>query len=259
MPRNFSKILTSDRAKRVYLYVSVLVAFLLVCDNFFMPWLVSRGGIVEVPDVLGLKLERAQFILDSLGLQAKQSEVRPDLQQPLGTVIAQVPSSGAKVRPGRRVYLSISGGEPIVEVPVLKGRSLRDTKFALERVGLSLGGASYVPSEEFPPNTIIDQGVPPGSKMRKGSSVPVVISQGKETDRIPVPDIVGKILPEAEKVLAQRGLKAGNITYQENLELLPNTVLEQYPRSGELVGLGQPVDLFVVQVGAKKPKEVLEY
>lgn len=223
-----------------------------------MPWLVSRGGIVEVPEVTGLMFERAQSVLDSLGLEPRQSEIRPDMRYPLGTVIAQVPTAGAKVRPGRRIYLSVSGGEPIAEIPSLKGRSLRDAKFALERVGLGLGPTSYMPSDDFPPNTVIDQATTAGAVVKRGSLVAVVISQGKESDRIAVPEVVGKILAEAEKVLAQRGLKVGNISFQENLELLPNTVLAQYPRGGELVSLGQPIDLFVVQIGAKKPKEVLE-
>jgi beta-lactam-binding protein with PASTA domain len=256
--KDFFRILSSKRAKRLYLFLGALIVLILVCDNVVMPWFVSRGGIVEVPGVVGVRFERAQVILDSLGLQARQSEVRPDLKYALGTVVAQVPSMGSKVRPGRRIYLSVSGGEPVVDVPTLKGRSLRDAKFALERMGLALGSTTYVPSEEFPPNTVVDQGSEPGARIRKGSSVSVVISQGKVTDRITVPELLGKILPEAEKILAQCGLKVGNISYQENLQLLPNTVLAQYPRGGELVGLGQPVDLFVVQVGTKKPREVLE-
>jgi beta-lactam-binding protein with PASTA domain len=255
---NLAKILSSSRAKKIYLVITSLVALLLVCDNVIMPWFVSRGGIVEVPELTGLKFESAQAILDSLGLQPRQSEIRPDLRYPIGTVVAQTPTAGTKVRPGRRIYLSVSGGEPVAEVPLLRGRSLRDAKFALERVGLALGPTTYVPSEEFPPNTIIDQVVPAGTKVTRGSAVTVVISQGKETDRLAVPEVVGKILAEAERILTQRGLKVGNISYQENLALLPNTVLAQYPRGGELVSLGQPVDLFVVQVGAKKPKEVLE-
>jgi len=258
VPKDLVKILSSSRAKKVYVILSALAAFLLVCDNIVMPWFVNRGGIVEVPEVIGMKFENARTVLDSLRLQAKQSEVRPDLKYPLGTVIAQVPGSGVKVRPGRRIYLSVSGGEPVAEVPTLKGRSLRDAKFALERVGLALGPTTYVPSEDFPPNTIIDQAAPTGARIRKGSIVSVVISQGKQSDRIAVPEVVGKSLPEAEKILGQRGLKVGNISYQENLELLPNTVLAQYPRGGDLVSLGQPIDLFVVQIGTKKPKEVLE-
>ncbi len=258
MSRQLTEILTSRRAKKAYLVLALALTLLLVCDNVFMPWLVGRSGVVEVPNVSGVKLERAKTILDSLSLQAREGEVRPDLHFLKGTVISQVPFAGTKVRPGRRVYLSISGGEPVAEVPSLKGRSLRDAAFALDRSGLALGGTSYAPSDEFPPNTIIEQGVSPGSTIRKGSAVSVVVSQGKETDRIAVPSVVGRILQEAEKLLVRHGLKVGNITDQESLELLPSTVLDQYPRGGELVSLGQPIDLFVVRSGGKKPKETLE-
>jgi beta-lactam-binding protein with PASTA domain len=258
MSSGISKLLTSRRAKKIYLIVCLVVLLFLLCDGLIMPWFVSRGGIVEVPNVIGLSYERAQRALDSLGLRARQSETRPDLRYPQGTVMAQVPAPGDKVRPGRRVHLTISGGEPVGVVPSLRGRSLRDARFALERAGLSLGETMYLPSDEFPPNTIVDQGVQAGGKLRKGSFVSVVVSQGGSSDRLAVPNVTGRILPEAEKALTQRGLKVGNITYQENLELLPNTVLAQYPRAGDLVGLGQPVDLFVVQTGSKKPREVME-
>lgn len=258
MKRNLGAVFTSPTAKKIYLAAALVFTLILVCDSFVMPSLVRRGGIVVVPEVVGLNLERAEAILDSLNLEPRQKDVRPDLRYPRGTVIMQVPDAGSRVRPGRRVYLFISGGEPVAEVPSLRGRSYRDAKFALERVGLTLGAEEYVPSEEFPLNTIIDQSIAAGVKVPKGSAISVVISQGTETDRVAVPNLVGKILPEAKRLLTQRGLRVGNVSYQEHLELLPNTVLEQYPRAGELVGLGHAIDLFVVQAGGEKPKEVRE-
>jgi beta-lactam-binding protein with PASTA domain len=258
MPRSFSTTLKSPHTKKVLLVIGLLLTLVLVCDNVIMPWYVSRGAVVEVPSVVGIQFERAKVLLDSVGLQPREGDIHPDLRYPQGSVISQSPFSGTKVRAGRRVYLSISGGEPVSEVPLVRGRSLRDASFSLERAGFSLGETTYAQSDQFPPNTIVDQGVPAGTRLKKGTRIPVVVSQGKETDRIAVPSVVGKILLEAERLLSRQGLKLGNVTYQENLELLPNTVLEQYPRSGELVGLGQPVDLFVVKAGGKKPKESLE-
>jgi beta-lactam-binding protein with PASTA domain len=48
----------------------------------------------------------------------------------------------------------------------------------------------------------------------------------------------------------------GNITYQLSYELIPNTVVEQFPRAGETVTGGQKVDLFVVKVG--RPTEEIQ-
>ncbi len=238
--------------------MGVFVVFFFAFDSILMPWYVTRGGSLLVPDVTSLPFEEAKVKLDSLGLQPRQGDIRPDPQHPEGTVILQNPSPGTKVKLGRRVYLTLSGGEILVEVPSLKGRSSRDSKFALERNGLKLGSESYEVSNDFPTNTIIEQSIPANTKVKKGTFVSVTISQGPATERILVPEVIGKTLGEAEKLLLQRRLKLGNITYQVSPDLLPNTVIEQYPRSGDFVSIGQAIDLFVVQAGTKKPKQLLE-
>ena len=69
-----------------------------------------------------------------------------DEKYPAGTVISQKPAPGAVVKEERRIYLFISGGESPSIVPELKERSIKDARFALERIGLALGDTSYVES-----------------------------------------------------------------------------------------------------------------
>jgi serine/threonine-protein kinase len=172
-------------------------------------------------------------------------------------VILQNPSDGAKVKRGRRIYLAISGGELLAVVPNLKGRTLRDAKFSLEREGLRLGTIEYQSSEEYPPNTIIDQLTATGARVKKETYVSVIVSQGVVTEKIPVPDLYGKTLADAQKLLTAGYLKLGNITYVPSPDLLPNTIIQQFPHAGELVQSGQAVDLIIVQAGDKK-KELFE-
>ena len=61
---------------------------------------------------------------------------------------------------------------------------------------------------------------------------------------------------EAEKLLIGARLKVGNISFQPSFDLLPNTVVDQYPRAGEMVNGGQAVDLFIVKAG--KPTEEIQ-
>jgi beta-lactam-binding protein with PASTA domain len=56
---------------------------------------------------------------------------------------------------------------------------------------------------------------------------------------------------DTERILIQAGLRIGNITYKVSPDLLPNTVIDQYPKAGELVPSGQAVDLVVAQRGEK--------
>jgi beta-lactam-binding protein with PASTA domain len=171
-------------------------------------------------------------------------------------VINQNPQGGAVVKHGRRVYLTMSGGEALVSVPSLRGRSTRDAKFALDRFGLRLGGINYATSSNFPENTIMEQSVAPDTKVNRGTVVSVTVSSGRETRQIEVPQLVGKSTTEAEKLLLGAHLKVGNITFQPSFDLLPNTVVDQFPRSGEMVNEDQAVDLFIVKAG--KPTEEIQ-
>jgi serine/threonine-protein kinase len=168
---------------------------------------------------------------------------------PKGSVIVQKPTTDEIVKKGRRVYIFISGGEPYVHVPILKGRSLNQAKLALERVGLKVGTVSELPSEN-PKGVIFDQQFETGSSIRKGESVGITISIGVVAEGdITVPDLIGKSLTEAEKLLADSTLKVGKINYQSSFSLLPNTILDQYPSKGNKVNKGTVVDLFVTKSG----------
>ena len=250
-------ILLSQRAKTVYIIFGVILVLFVVCNDFLMPWYVDVGGEIIVPSVVGKKMEIAQRILDSLGLVPKEGDIRTDREYPIGTVINQNPVSGKKVNKGRRIYLTVSGGEKVVQVPNLKGRTLRDAKFQIEREGLKLGAIEMQPSDEFPENTIIEQRPQPGSKVKEEIYVSLVVSQGKITEKVAVPNLFGKSLTDVKKILETQGLMLGNITFQNLTNLLPNTVVDQFPRPGDMIARGQKVDLFVVHSGEKQ-KEILE-
>ncbi len=251
-------IFVSTFAVRAYLVVGILAFFFITVNYFIMPWIVNHGGIIKVPEVEGMTFDRAKFFLDSLGFDARKGDVRTDPRREAGIVVMQNPPAGDAVKFGRRIYLTVSGGEPVVTVPDLKGRSQRDARFLLMRNGLNLGEINFEISKEYPENTVIKQSVEAGDGVRKGAYIRVVLSLGDGTGKVEVPDLNGKTTHEAEKLLAQRGLKIGNISYQVNPDLPSNTILSQFPHPGIPVTMGQTVDLFVVQPGGKKLKEIQE-
>jgi beta-lactam-binding protein with PASTA domain len=242
--------------RKLFIGIALFFVLFVVCNDFLLPWYVEHGSTVDVPDVVGLTLEAASKMLDSLGLEGRQGDVRPDREHPAGIVVIQNPLAGHAVKKGRRVYLTVSGGEETVDVPSVRGRTLRDATFLLERTGLRLGDVSHAASAEYPLNTIIEQGYAPGAKARKEARVDVTVSLGPVALSIAVPDLIGKTLTEAKKLLEGAGITLGNITYIPSPNLLPNTVIEQFPHAGELVEAKQAIDLVVVQ-GAeqKKPSE----
>jgi beta-lactam-binding protein with PASTA domain len=166
----------------------------------------------------------------------------------------QKPESAKIVKKGRTIFLFVSGGEQIISVPLLKGKSIRDARLSLERTGLKLGKIDEVPSTS-PKDMIFDQQFAEGTKLRKGQSVGVSVSIGKGAGNIIVPDLIGKSVTEAAKVLADSSLKVGKINYQISNTLLPNTVLDQYPAPGNKLNSGNSVDLFITKEGSIEESE----
>ena len=229
----------------IVLLIGLILFFLF--DSVLMPFYVQKGKATRVPDVIGLPLEEAKQRIKEAGLDPKEAEYKNDKRYKIGTVTLQNPIAESEVKRDRGVYLSISGGEELVDVPNLKGKSVREAVFNLEKCNLKLGTISYEPSEEIFANTIIRQEILPGAKIRSGNIINVTVSQGRSTDKLPVPDVSLKTLNEAEKILTDNGFRIGNTTYQMNSDILPNTILEQNPRAGELVQLGQSIDLIIAQ------------
>jgi serine/threonine-protein kinase len=241
--------------RRFLITVGSFLGFFILMNYILLPAYVNHGSRVTVPGVIGMSYEAAQKTLEDSGLRFVQGDTRPDPAFAPGLVVQQNPPPHAEVKVGRRVYLTLSGGEVEVPVPSLRGRSLRDARFALERFGLKLGSVQYDTSDTFPENTIIDQSSPADMRVTKGISINIVVSKGRLLTESQVPLVVGKTVPEAERMLNDAGLKVGNITYQQSFDLVPNTVVDQFPRPGEAMTPGQAVDLFVVKVG-RPPEEI---
>ena len=233
-----------------------MILFILV-DNVILPLYVNTGGVSTIPSVVGMDYENAFRLLDSLGFEPRKGDSRLDKNHPAGTVIIQNPHSGSVVKSGRRIYLTLSAGEIKVTVPNLLGKTLRDSKFALERVGLKLGAVEYDSSEEFPMNTVMEQRIPSGVKVKRDIYVSIVMSTGSAADKISVPDLTSKSLKAAMEMLKSIGLEIGNVSYIVSPDLLPNTIVDQYPRAGEMAARTQTIDLIVVREG-EHPRDYYE-
>jgi len=246
----------SSVVKRLLIAGGILLGFFILVNYIVLPLYVNHSGRVTVPVVVGLAKGDAFAILKEAGLRAVEADTRPDPEHPSGVVVQQNPSANAVVKEGRHVYLSLSGGEVQVPVPSLRGRSLRDARFALERHGLKLGGVGFDTSDTYPENTIIAQSVGPDSRVAKGTVINITVSQGGVMSASQVPLVIGKTLGEAQAILENAGLRLGVVTYQQSFDLVPNTVVDQFPRPGDVLGPGQAIDLFVVKTG--RPAEEFE-
>jgi len=250
-------LLEKPFVKKTLITIGAIFIFLLLLDNIILPWYVSSSEEV-VPKVIGLSDSEAIEKLSEYGFDAVIADTSYGTNLPAGKIFLQKPEAGKIVKKGRTVYLYLSGGEQLVTVPPLKGKNIVDAKLALERVGLKLGQVELVASN-YPKDMIFDQQYPEGAKLKKGETIKVFISSGQMEGTIEVPDLIGKSLAEAQKILSDSSLSVGKITYQISNTLLPNTVLDQYPVPGNKLNPGEKVDLFITKQGTiKEPIEIIE-
>lgn len=225
--------------------IAALIVLVLIVDNVILPWYVSAPENA-IPNVVGMQKDEAIKILKDSKLNPILGEPRYDMRFPKDHIIFQKPDAGVIVKENRRVYLFISGGEPLIKIPTLVGKTYRDAKVTIERLGLIVGETEDVRSE-FRANTVVSQEPPEGENIAKGSEINLKISIGPRIGMIRVPNILAKSLRTAETILRRNSLRIGKINYLESPSLLPNTIVDQYPSEDKLVSIGDSVDVVVTK------------
>jgi eukaryotic-like serine/threonine-protein kinase len=221
--------------------------FLFILDQVIMPFYVKSSSIAVVPNVVGMKSQAALDRLTEAGYEPTEYERRFDDKVAEGVVIRQTPEAGEETKPGRMVYLVVSGGKEMAVVPDLMGKSLRDAKMQLLKSNLSVGEISSSYSEVAPNGTIFQQAPSPGSKINTATKVNVVISQGPLYGRVPVPSLKGLTLSETIAQLNNNKLTLGQVSWETRADGTPGTIIEQYPAAGDLIIEGSTVDVFVIR------------
>lgn len=95
---------------------------------------------VDIPGVTKIPLEAASDLLAARGLKLLSTGSAPDADVPPGWVVTQSPAAGTKLRRGRAVRVTLSGGPPLVPVPAaIVGTGLPEAQRLLEQAGLRLG------------------------------------------------------------------------------------------------------------------------
>ena len=222
-----------------------LVVFLVIMNVIVLPLYVS-GQEFSVPNLIGKNKDTAIKILKDMDLNPIINSSRYDEKYPKDQIIFQKPLPKSIVKEGRRIYLTVSGGDQLIRMPNLINKTLRDAKITLIRTGLELGKIDSIESE-FPVDIVCDQEFFEGREVPKGTEVNITLSLGPRIGMIRIPNILGHTLNEAEKILKTNSLRIGMKTYITSTTLLPNTVTDQQPSEGTLVPVGDSVNVVLTQ------------
>ena len=225
-----------------------LLAALLLVDKIIMPWVTHHGEVTVLPKVVGKTADDAVRILHEAGYEPIKYETQYDEKAKEGTIIRQTPEGGDETKPGRKVYLIISGGREMVMIPNLVGVPLKDARIILVRANLDLGKQTMEFNDSMPSGSILRQSPPAGSKISTAQKIDIIVSNGSQAGKVAVPNLVG--LSELQALVQLGNAKLG--IGKRNPVLLTEgqksgTIVDQAPKAGELVLIGSPIDLFIAK------------
>jgi len=239
----------------VNLIASVVVAILLFgLFLLSLGWLTDHGKAATVPSLTGKSLEEVKRVLDSTGFEWEvQDSVYVDSISPL-QIVKQFPDADEVVKANRTIFLIVRSVEPpLVEMPNLIGYSFRNAAVVLKTMDLKVGDTLFRP--DFARNAVLEQRmngqlITPGTKIKKGSSITLVLGDGIGDQPIPVPALVGLNYLEAKVLLDSAGLSFGAIVlesgvqdtasawiYKQSPETLDEDKAVQTIRPGQLIDI----------------------
>ena len=249
--RLFSNLL--DKYKSSFLYkilfwLIIAIILILIMDKFIMPGYVRFGHEVELPDVVEMNAETAKTTLQNHGFHGVVTDSVFDAHYDIGLIVEQMPPAFSTVKKGRHVYLTISIGEKPIIMPNLFYISPRDAELTLLSYNLEMGAKHYEYDDSSPEGVLIAQSYPQGQKVKRGTRINITISLGPFPERRTVPQLVGKSLEEAKSQLKILGIGKVKVTYQEEANILPKTVLKQSIEPGTSVEDEIEIELMVSKI-----------
>ena len=226
-------------------FLTVSIGLFILFDQVIMPAYIRKDQTITVMDVKGKLLDRALKELDSEGFKGVVFDtVYTSKVDPL-TIIDQYPLSGQKVKRGRTIRLKIARQEKMILVPVLVGKSRRSAEISLQQLGLQIDTVYQEFNPDYPKGTVAWQFPKQGDQIKKGLGLQITVSQGLPPDFFQVPQLFGLSMKKANSELVKARLNVGKISYQQNEDLVPYTVLDQSIAPGTVLDRYTEIDLIV--------------
>ncbi|MCM1160453.1 MAG: Stk1 family PASTA domain-containing Ser/Thr kinase [Roseburia sp.] len=200
-------------------------------------------------NVVGKDLETAKKELNDMGLGTRVSTQESDEYEE-NIVISQGVNEGEKVEKYTTIDLIVSSGTEGIEVDNVTGMEAELAARALEEKGFKVV-RDYANDDAVEKDRVISQEPSAGSKAAKGSSVTLLISQGKAIKETTVPDLRGMTESAAKAKLEEYKLKCGTVSETHNDTVSAGCVVTQSYNPGLTVSEGTVVDI-TLSLGAKE-------
>ena len=232
----------------VRLILSIIVMifiFSIVAEYLVMPVYTRQNQNKVMMDVINRNLNDAIKLLKSENYRYEVSDTLYTNKFSLGTIIDQYPKPNTRVKSGRTVRLKIAHPEKSVAIPNLIGQSRRSAELELNQMGLLIDTVYTEYNPEYPNGTIAWQNPKAGDRRKKGMGIQITVSKGMPPNFFQVPNLIGLSINQAKDLIFKSRLKVGKISYHQDQDLVPYTVLDQSIKDGTVLDVSATINLVV--------------
>jgi serine/threonine-protein kinase len=202
-------------------------------------WRVASGNSVTAPSLINLSRADALTKAKQAGLNVTFTGEAFSENVKAGEVVSTDPSPGHRVSKHGTINAVLSKGPERYAVPAVSGKSVADATAALEKVHLAVAKEQKQDySDSVATGSVMGTDPAAGTSLKPDAVVTLIISKGGAPVR--VPQLIGRSIDEATKVLAKLGLK---VAFDDTDFDPSGDVLNQSPAPGTKLARGETVHL----------------
>lgn len=235
--------------EKIVVFSGIVSAIILVSIVSFFIYNVIKDKLnfneeIIIPNVEGMLLSEAKVILDERGLGVDVTEMRYDDHLKMNYIIDQTPNKDETVKDDKVVNLIVSKGKEMFTVPEVANLQFTNAEKLIANAQLTHN--MQVEYHDTIPRGVVIRTYPEGGKsLEKGSTVTIIVSNGKEEKKVDVPNLADLTIEQAVNELSKLNLVLGTRTYINHDIIQKGKIISQTVNAGEKVKEGYIIDVAV--------------
>ncbi len=203
------------------------------------------GQKATVPNVVGMDINEATALLEDAGFTVVTLESTDDVVEENKVIFQDIPAyTNLDSSEVGKIVLTVSKGVLDLTVPDVIKMPLEEAKRTLTDMGFEVT-VSEDYHEDYRKGLVISQSIRARTVAQKGSVINIVVSKG--IAMVQVPDIKGKSVTEAKKLLLSTGIRL-QTEFKESSSVKADVIISQSIKAGETVASSSTLTA-VVSIG----------
>ena len=209
-------------------WLALLLIMMLSASAALAGWYLTEGRFTTAPDLASLSRAEAGRVAANSGLSIDFSEAYSETVA-RGMVISTSPKPGTKIEKGSQIEAAVSRGPERYAMPAVVGQPRSAAEAAIQEANLSIGKVADGFSEHVPAGVVLSASEKPGTRLKKGTAINLVVSSGPKP--LLITNYQGTPYAAAAAALSNAGFRVVERTGYSN-NVAKDLVLRQDPRSG---------------------------